>query len=422
MRLLIKNGTIINANGQTEQKKDILIENGTIIRIGDGITDDFEQMIDAGGYHVLPGLIDAHCHLREPGFEYKEDIESGTASALHGGFTSVACMPNTNPVIDNEALIKYVYDRSRSLGGTKVYPIAAVSINQDGKMLTEMGLLKQAGAIAFSDDGKPVESAAFMKKALLYADTFDGLIISHCEDKTLCEDGVMNEGYMSTLLGLNGSPKAAEEIMVYRDVRLAEYTGTRIHIAHVSTRESVDIVRQAKKRGVKVTAETCPHYFTLTERSCDHFNTLAKVNPPLRTDDDVAAIIEGLKDGTIDIIATDHAPHHNDEKNVEFSYASNGMIGFETAFCLSYTYLVKPGHLTMSRLIEKMSLNPALLLSLEAGEIKEGKEADITIVDLNERKVIDINEFKSRSRNSPYHGFEVYGGIKNVIIEGKVVL
>jgi len=422
MKTLIKNCNIVNHRSDLMEQFDILIEDKTIVKIAKNINETYDNFIDAMGMYVLPGLVDAHCHLREPGYEYKEDIASGALSAIHGGFTAIACMPNTNPVIDNESLIEYIYKRSKEVGLAKVYPIAALSKNQEGKQLTEIGILNKAGAIAFSDDGNPVDSASFMKKALIYANTYDCLIISHCEDKDIVENGDINEGYMSTTLGLNGIASPAEDVMVYRDVRLAEYTNSKLHIAHVSTRQSVEVIRQAKKRGVKVTCETCPHYFTLTDKACDGFNTLAKVNPPLRSDDDVQAIKEGLKDGTIDIIVTDHAPHHIDEKNVEFTYASNGIVGFETAFSLAYTHLVKTNIITLSQLVEKMSYNPAKILNIEVRKIEKGKIADLIIVDLNNKYTIDINKFKSKSKNSPFNGFEVYGEIKNVFVEGKKII
>jgi len=422
MKTLIKNCNIVNSKSDLMKQFDILIEDKRIIKIAKNINAPYDNFIDAMGMYALPGLVDAHCHLREPGYEYKEDIASGALSAIHGGFTSIACMPNTNPVVDNESLIEYIYKRSNEVGLSKVYPIAALSKNQEGKQLTEIGILNKAGAIAFSDDGNPVDSASFMNKALIYANTFDCLIISHCEDKSIVENGDINEGYMSTTLGLNGIPSPAEDVMVYRDVRLAEYTNSKIHIAHVSTRQSVEVVREAKKRGGKVTCETCPHYFTLTDKACDGFNTLAKVNPPLRNEDDVQAIKEGLKDGTIDIIVTDHAPHHIDEKNVEFAYASNGIVGFETAFSLAYTHLVKTNIITLSQLVEKMSYNPAKILNIEVGKIEKGKIADLILVDLNKKYTIDINKFKSKSKNSPFNGFEVYGEIKNVFVEGRKVI
>ncbi len=422
MRTLIKNGLIIDPKAQREGRYDILIEEGKIVEIGNDIEFSLGDVIDAEGKYVLPGLVDAHCHLREPGFEYKEDIESGTRSAAAGGFTSIACMPNTNPVIDNEAIIKYIINKAKTEGFVNVYPIGAISKGMKGEELSEIGELKFAGAVAISDDGKPVKSASLMKKAMQYASMFDMTVISHCEDLELAEEGVMNEGYYSTVLGLKGIPAAAEEVMVSRELILAEYTKTPIHIAHVSTRLSVDLIRNAKRRGVNVTAETCPHYFTLTEAACEGYNTLAKVNPPLRTTDDVEAIIEGLKDGTIDIIATDHAPHHMDEKNVEFNLAANGLVGFETALPLAVTFLLKPGHLTLSQLVEKMCVNSSRILGLNKGTLEVGHAADITIIDLDEEFTVDINKLSSKSKNSPYDGFKLSGTVYYTIVNGRVVV
>jgi dihydroorotase len=422
MKILIKNGNIIDAKSKINGVFDLLIEDGIIKEIGHDIDMSSGDVIDATGKLVLPGFVDAHCHLRDPGFEYKEDIESGTRSAARGGFTSIACMPNTNPVIDSEAIVKYIINKAKQDGVVNVFPIGAISKGQKGEELSEIGELKFAGAIAISDDGKPVKSSSLMKKALQYAATFDMTVISHCEEMDLAEDGVMNEGYQSTILGLKGIPSAAEEIMVSRDLILAEYTKTPVHIAHISTELSVDLVRNAKKRGVRVTAETCPHYFSLTEEACENFNTNAKINPPLRTKRDKEAIIEGLKDGTIDIIATDHAPHHIDEKKVEFNLASNGIVGFETALPLAITFLVKPGHLTLEQLVEKMCVNPSKVLSLNKGTLEIGRAADVVIVDAEEENVIDINKFESKSKNSPFQGFKLTGAVYYTIVSGKVVV
>lgn len=423
MRVLIKNGHLVDAKTGRNGIFDIIIENGKIAEIGN----DFEvtpscDLIDASGMYVVPGLVDAHCHLRDPGFEYKEDIESGTRSAAKGGFTSIACMPNTSPVADNEAVIKYIINKAKQDGVVNVYPIGAITKGQKGEELAEIGELKFAGAVAVSDDGKPVKSSSLMKKALQYASMFDITVISHCEDTDLADEGVMNEGYQSTIMGLKGIPAAAEETMVARELILAEYTKVPVHIAHVSTAVSVDLIRSAKKRGVKVTCETCPHYFSLTEEACKDFNTLAKVNPPLRTEKDVKAIIKGLKDDTIDIIATDHAPHHSDEKNVEFSLAANGLVGFETAVPLAITHLVKPGFLTMEKLVEKMCVNPSEILSLNKGVLDVGRTADITIIDINEKTKVDIKKFSSKSKNSPYHGYELYGSVNYTIVEGNIIV
>lgn len=422
MKLLIKNGHVIDVKTGLDCVADILIYEGIIQEIGNNIDEAGCEIIDAKGMYVLPGLVDAHCHLRDPGYEYKEDIESGTRSAAKGGYTSVACMPNTNPVLDNEAMIKYVINKAKADAIVNVYPIGAVSKGLKGEELSEIGELKFAGAVAISDDGRPVDNSSLMKKAMQYASMFDITIISHCEDLDLVDEGLMNEGYQSSILGLKGNPAPAEEVMIARDLILAEYTKATIHIAHVSTELGVDLIRNAKRRGVRVTAETCPHYFTLTDKACEGFNTNAKVNPPLRTQKDVDAIIEGLKDGTIDIISTDHAPHHIDEKNVEFKIASNGMVGFETAFPLAITYLVKPGHLTLKALISKMSFNPSKMLGLNKGSIEVGASADLMIFDMNEEYKVDISKLKSKSKNSPFDGFELYGQPQYTIVGGNPVV
>ncbi len=422
MRTLIKGGHVVDSKSKVDDFLDILIEDGKIVEIGKGLEYVNGDIIYADGKYVLPGFVDAHCHLRDPGFEYKEDIETGTRSAAKGGFTSIACMPNTSPVIDNQAIVKYIINKAKQEGIVNVYPIGAISKGLKGDELSEIGELKFAGAVAVSDDGKPLKSSSLMKKALQYSSMFDITVISHCEDLELVDEGTMNEGYMSTILGLKGIPSAAEEIMVSRDLILAEYTKIPVHIAHVSTELSVDLIRHAKSRGVKVTCETCPHYFTLTEEACEGFNTMAKVNPPLRTKKDVQAIIEGLKDGTIDIIATDHAPHHSDEKNVEFAIAANGMVGFETALPLCITYLVKPGHLTIEQLVEKMCVNPSKILGLNKGYIEVGGSADLTILDIDEEFIVDIQKFSSKSKNSPFDGFKLQGTVYYTIVNGNVVV
>jgi dihydroorotase len=422
MALLIKNGHVVDPKSGLDEVFDILIEDDKIIEIGKNLSITSGDLIDAEGKYVLPGLVDAHCHLRDPGFEYKEDIESGTASAAVGGFTSIACMPNTNPVIDNEAMIKYVLNKGAQDGYVNVYPIGAVTKGQKGEELAEIGELKFAGAVALSDDGHPIRSSSLMKKALQYSSMFDIIIMSHCEDLDIADEGVMNEGYQSTIMGLRGIPSAAEEIMVARDLVLSEYTNVPIHICHVSTERSVDLIRNAKRRGVKVTAETCPHYFSLTDESCDGFNTNAKVNPPLRTKKDVEAIKEGLRDGTIDIIATDHAPHHSDEKEVEFNLAANGIVGFETALSLAITYLVKPGILSLNGLVEKMCLNPSRILGLNKGTIQVGRTADITIIDINEEYKVKAENFKSKSKNTPFDGYNLTGRVIYTIVDGNVVV
>ncbi|MEN6315299.1 MAG: dihydroorotase [Clostridiaceae bacterium] len=422
MKLLIKNGHVVDPKSRIDGFFDVLAIDGKIAEISKDIDNDGCEIINAKGKYVLPGLVDAHCHLRDPGYEYKEDLESGTRSAAAGGFTSIACMPNTNPVADNEAVIRYIINKAKQEGYVNVFPIGAITKGQKGEELAEIGEMKFAGAVAVSDDGKPVRSASLMKKALQYASNFDMTVISHCEDIDLVEEGVMNEGYMSTIMGLKGIPSAAEEVMVARELILAEYTGVPLHIAHVSTALSVNLIRSAKKRGVNVTCETCPHYFSLTEEACAGYNTNAKVNPPLRTASDVLAITEGIADDTIDIIATDHAPHHADEKNIEFSLAANGLIGFETAVPLAVTYLIKPGIITMSKLVEKMSLNPSRILSINKGSLDIGNAADITIIDMNEQITVEVEKFQSKSKNSPYGGSKLYGTVWATIVDGKIIV
>jgi dihydroorotase len=422
MKLLIKNGHVVDAKTGRNEICDILAADGKVVEISAHIDDDGCEVIDATGKHVLPGLVDAHCHLRDPGYEYKEDIVSGAKSAAAGGFTSIACMPNTSPAADNESVIKYIINKAKQEACVNVYPIGAITKGRNGMEIAEIGELKFAGAVALSDDGNPVLSSSLMKKALLYASMFDLNIISHCEDTDLAEEGVMNEGYLSSIMGLKGIPAAAEETMVARDLTLSGYLGIPVHIAHVSTAISVGLIRDAKKRGVKVTCETCPHYFSLTEEACEGYNTNAKVNPPLRTANDVKAVIDGIADDTVDIIATDHAPHHEDEKNVEFSLAANGMVGFETALPLAITKLVKPGIITLSKLVEKMSLNPAKLLNINKGSLEAGSDADITIIDAGEEITVDVEKFRSKSKNSPFGGMKLTGSVWGTIVNGRPVL
>ena len=422
MRILIKGGRVIDPENGIDKVTDIFVDKGVISEIGDNLELDGIEMevIDAKGKIVSPGLVDMHCHLRDPGQEYKEDIETGTRAAVMGGITSVACMPNTKPVVDNEAVVSYIINKAKEVGYCNVYPIGAVSKGLKGEELAEIGEMKFAGAVAISDDGRPVTESGLMRRAMEYADMFDMKVISHCEDLGLADVGYMNEGAVATAMGLRGISRAAEEVMVSRDIIIAEAIGTPIHIAHVSTRLSVDLVRQAKKRGVKVTCETCPHYFTLTEKAVEGFNTFAKMNPPLRTDDDVQAIKDGLKDGTIDCIVTDHAPHHIDEKQCEFALALNGIVGFETSLGLGLKYLVNEGVLTINELIEKMAVNPSKILGLNKGNLKVGNAADITIFDPEKEWTVDITKLHSKSKNSPYDGFVLCGKPEYVIVGGDI--
>ena len=417
-KLLIKGGQVVFAD--EVKAADILLENGKIAKIGKNLKADGAEVIDAAGLTVFPGLIDMHVHLREPGFEYKEDIASGSAAAVAGGFTQVCCMPNTDPVCDNAAVVGYIAARAKEVGLCKVHPIGAITRGEKGETLSEMGKMKDAGAVAVSDDGKPVANARMMRLAMEYASDFGLICLSHCEDKDLVDGGVVNEGYNSTLAGLKGIPRAAEEIMLAREMILAETLHKRAHICHVSTKGGVQLLREAKARGVQVTAETCPHYFTLTDDVVTSFDANTKVNPPIREAEDVAAIKEGLRDGTLDCIVTDHAPHHVDEKNVEYNLAAFGISGIETSFSLSYTYLVKGGVLSLSELADRMSAAPARILHLEGGKIAEGEVADLMLADLNAEYVIDSKKFVSKGKNTPFGGMKVSGKVLCTIVDGDV--
>lgn len=420
MNILIKNGHIVDPANKVDEKLDVLVSDGRVSRLGKpgSLPANGNQVIDAAGQFVVPGLIDMHVHLREPGFEYKETIATGTAAAKAGGFTSVCCMPNTNPVNDNRSVTEFILAQARN-ASAQVFPIGAVTKGSKGEELAEMGELHAAGCVAISDDGKPVMNASIMRRAMEYSRIFDMLIISHCEDSTLSFKGVMNEGIVSTELGLRGIPRAAEDVMTARDISLAELTGGRLHIAHVSTAGSVRLIRDAKSRGVKVTAETCPHYFSLTEEAVRGYNTLAKMNPPLRTVDDVAAVKQGLKDGTIDVIATDHAPHAMDEKSGEFDYAPFGIVGLETALGLALK-LVQEGAFSLAEAIRKLSLNPALILKLDKGTLSLGADADMTMIDSNVDWTVDASQFKSRSKNTPFDGWKLRGKAVRTIVGGRI--
>jgi dihydroorotase len=425
MKLLLKGGRVVDPSQGVDAVADILIEDGKISRLEKEITSPKTKakntplVVDLKGKVVTPGLIDMHVHLREPGFEYKETIRTGSEAAVAGGFTSIACMANTDPVNDNRSVTEFILKQARLAALANVYPVAALSRGQNGKVLTEFGDLKDAGAVAFSDDGNPVADSGLMRHALEYAHSFDMPVISHCEDRGLSSGGLMHEGFISTQLGLPGIPAIAEEIMVARDIALACFTGGSVHIAHVSTAGSVRIIREAKAAGVQVTAETAPHYFTLTDEALRGLSTNCKMYPPLRGADDVEAVKEGLKDGTIDVIASDHAPHSSIEKDVEFEYAANGITGLETSLSLSLK-LVHDGILTVPQLIEKMSVHPARILKLPKGSLKPGSDADITVIDMDTVWRVDVGMFRSKSRNSPFHGWDLTGETTMTVVNGEI--
>ena len=417
MTLLIKGGHIID--GQTHTG-DILIKDGKIAEIADNIHAPDAEVLDVTGLTVAPGLVDMHVHFREPGFEHKEDIKTGSAAAAAGGVTTCCCMPNTSPAADNAEILRYITDKAKDAAVT-VLPIGAVTIGQKGGELTDFANLKSAGAVALSDDGYPVQSAHLMRQAMQKAREQDLLIISHCEDEEMVRNYAVNEGCVSRQLRMPGRPAIAEELMVARDAMMARETGARVHIAHVSTAGSVEIIRRAKADGVTITAETCPQYFVLTEDELLRQDTLARVNPPLRTSADVTAIIEGLRDGTIDAIATDHAPHAPEDKNVSLSDAQSGMIGLETSLALALTFLYHTGKLSLDQIIKLMSENPARILGLNAGRIATGASADIVIFDPDEQWTVEPELFKSKARNTPFGGVRLRGRVKYTISRGNLV-
>lgn len=420
MNILIQKGRIIDPANRIDDVLDILVSEGKIVRIGKSGTIPVGEVhiIDASGKLVVPGLIDMHVHLREPGFEYKETVSTGTAAAQAGGFTAVCCMPNTKPVNDSRSVTELILSQAEKASHAHVFPVGAITKGSMGVELAEMGELRDAGCVAVSDDGKPVMNSALMRRAMEYATVFDLLVIAHCEETGLSAQGVMNEGLIATELGLRGIPRAAEEIMVARDIALAELTGCRLHIAHISSGGSVRLVREAKQRGIPVTAETCPHYFSLTEEALQGYNTMAKMNPPLRTRGDVEAIQQGLKDGTLDVIATDHAPHGTDEKSVEFDHAPFGIVGLETALGLTLK-LVDEGILTLRDAMCKLSINPATVLKIKKGTLSEGADADVTIIDPDEEWTVDPSTFKSKSKNTPFEGWNLKGKAVQTIVGGK---
>ena len=427
MNFLIKYGRVIDPSQNLDKVCDVLIQDGRIAQIGENVSDDGAKVLDASGKIVAPGLIDLHVHLRTPGQEYKEDTRTGTAAAARGGVTTVCVMPNTEPTLDRRSIVEDVLQRAKTEGnGVKVLPVASVSIDAKNTQLSEMADLKASGAIAVSDDAFPMQNAGFMRRVFQYAKTCDLVVMLHCEDTDLTHvydrgGGVMNEGVVSNELGLRGSPKVAEELAVFKACSIARETGARIHILHNTTRGAVEQIRRAKNDGVQVTAEVCPHHFVLTDETCRDYNTNAKMNPPLREQDDIDALIEGLKDGTVDAISTDHAPHAAYEKEREFDHAPFGIVGLETSLPLSLKYLVQAGHLTLNDIIEKMSCAPARILGLETGTLKVGAPADVTIFDANQTWTLQAKELASKSKNTPFDGWEMTGQVVATIVDGKVI-
>jgi len=421
--ILLLNGRIIDPVNRVDKKANLLVEKGKIkavytARQKSPVLPKRLVSFDLKGKWIVPGLIDMHVHLREPGEEHKETIVTGTRAAAAGGFTAVACMPNTKPVNDSQSVTRFIMEKAEH-GSARVYPVGAISKGSMGETLAEFGEMKQAGAVAVTDDGLPVVDGQLMRRALEYASNYNLMVISHAEDCSLSRSGAMNEGFTSTSLGLKGIPHIAEEIMVYRDLALAEYTGCRLHLAHISTRESLKLIRQAKQKGVPVTAETAPHYFSLTEKAVNDYNTNAKMNPPLRTGEDLEAVIEALGDGTLDAVATDHAPHSILEKDIEFDKAANGIIGLETAVPLALA-LVRKGYINETRLVELLSVKPAKILGVTGGTLGIGAEADITVIDPEFCFTLHENDIVSKSKNSPFIDTELQGKAILTICGGRI--
>jgi len=420
--ILIRGGRVIDPSRGVDETADLLLRDGKVAASGRGLgTPDDAEVLDASGRIVSPGLIDVHVHLREPGQEELETVATGAMAAAAGGFSAVCAMPNTDPVTDNQAAVGFIVSQAQRAGKARVYPIGAISLGQKGQQLAEFGELVGAGAVAVSDDGKPVVSSHLMRTALEYARTFGIPVADHCEDSTLAAGGAMHEGIVSTRLGLKGVPAAAEEIMVARDILLAELTGGHIHLCHMSTRGSVELIRRAKDKGLRVTAEACPHHFTLTHEACEGYDTNAKMNPPLREPEDREAVRQALKDGTIDVICTDHAPHHYDAKEREFDDAPNGIIGLETALGLALTELVGGGLLDLSTLVLRMSTLPARIFNLPGGTLANGAAADVVVFDPAAEWTVDPNAFYSKSRNTPFAGRRLRGRPDVTIVRGQMV-
>jgi len=422
VKLLIKNGRVIDPFTKTDETLDILIDKKKIAAIKAKITDKDARILDASRLVVTPGFIDMHTHLREPGQENKETIQTGAAAAAHGGFTTIACMPNTSPVNDSRGVTEYILSEAKKNAAVNILPIAAVTHGLRGEELTDMADLRDAGAVAFSDDGMPIANSQIMRRALEYSLLLDSVIIDHCEDKDLSGQGTMHEGFYSLLYGITGIPSTSEDTIVARDIILAQKAGCRVHLAHISTQGSADLIRNAKDKGIKVTAEVTPHHLLLTDESLKDYNPDFKMNPPLRSRDDVEALIQAVKDGVIDVFATDHAPHTPDDKAVELDYAPFGIIGLESAVPLLLDKFVNKKILSLERFVRMMSTNPAEILGLEnKGKIQTGADADLTILNLHKEMTIDSTTFKSKSRNCPFDGWKCRGTSVTTIVGGKIV-
>jgi len=421
VKLLIKNGRVVDPASGIDEPRDVLIDGNRIARVDRGVRDATAEVFDASGYVVCPGFVDIHVHLREPGQEWKETIETGTRAAARGGFTAVSCMPNTVPVNDSRSVTEFILRQARERGSVEVYPVGCVTKGQRGDELAEMEDMLAAGARGFSDDGHPVLSGLTMRRALEYSRAFDQPIIDHCEDPALVDSGVMHEGPVSTRLGLRGWPSVGEDVMIQRNVLLAEYTGGHVHIAHMSTGGGAGFVRRAKERGVRATCEVTPHHLVLTDEAVGDYDTNAKMNPPLRSEDDRLRLIEALADGTVDAIATDHAPHHRDEKCVEFAAAPFGIVGLETAVSLCLDRLVRPGLIDLRRMVELFTSGPAGVLGLDRGRLAAGATANITVLDLEREVQVDPTKFASKGRNTPFGGWKLVGAPVATIVGGRVV-
>ncbi len=424
MKLLIRNGRVVDPSQGLDEGMDVLVEDGTISQVGERLeVQGQHEVLDAAGLVVAPGFIDLHVHLREPGYEYKETIDTGCRAAVAGGFTAVCCMPNTDPVNDNPSVTEYILSRAQDVGLARVYPVGAVSRGLEGQAMAEIGEMVEAGVVAVTDDGKPVVNSRLMRRVLEYSRSFGIPVLAHEEDPELAAGGAMNEGEASTLMGMQAIPSAAEEVMIARDIILTELTGGHLHVQHVSTRGALDLVRMAKRKGLPVTCEVTPHHFTLTDQDVmkSNYDPNWKMNPPLRTREDRDALLQGLYDGTVDAIVTDHAPHHQDEKALEFADAPFGIVGLETAVSLALDRLVHGKVIGLLQLVRLMSSNPAQLFNLPGGTLKPGSPADLTLLNLSGRVSVSPERFQSKSQNTPYGGMQLRGAPAATIVGGRVV-